>query len=238
METAHIWIASDRWQRNAGAEEVLDYSIRKHASCPVEIHWMRAGDPGFEVTPDGKNGSWRIGRTAGQAWPKKGWGTDFSCFRMAIPELAKWKGRHIYMDSDMLVLGDVAELLALPSKKPFLCLNSARTDVSVIDASGCEEMYWPLLKEMKASGWRMFEWVKFLHKHDLVDMTLPPNWNVCDPYRRCADPGVMKGMKLLHFTTVPTQPWRPYKTVNYQVHPWQSWVRKWQRYQTEAKASV
>lgn len=199
---------------------------------------MRSGDPGFEVSPDGINDSWRIGRTAGQAWPKKGWGTDFSCFRMAIPELAGFRGRHVYMDADMLVLGDVADLVALPSSKPFLCLNKARTDVSVIDAAALHQPWWPPLKNIRKSGWRMYEWVQFLHQHRLVDTSLPETWNYCDPHRVMSDPGVPSDAKLLHFTTVPTQPWHPYSTVCYRAHPWQSWVRLWQRYDQEAKEVV
>lgn len=200
---------------------------------------MRSGDPGFEVSPDGSGGSWAIGREAGLAWPKRGWGTDFSCFRMAIPELAGFTGRHVYMDADMLVRADVAELFELPSSKPFLCLSDSRTDVSVIDAGAIGQLpFWPRLAELKAKGWKMYFWVQFLLRHDLIDASLPDCWNSCDPWKFMSgpsDPG-LAGTKLLHFTTVPTQPYRPYPTVKYHKHPWQSWVDEWNRLHEESLA--
>lgn len=188
---------------------------------------MRAGDLGFEVSEDGRDGSWKIGRKPDQAWPKKGWGTDFSCFRMAVPRLAGFRGVHVYLDADMLVLGDIAELLDIPRIRPFTCLSGVRTDVSVIDSDILQLEHWPSLYDLKASGNRMFEWVLWLSQHDMVSPTLPPEWNRCDTHvMGIRDPGI-EGAKLLHYTTVPTQPYRPYPSVRYVTHPWGSWVRAW-----------
>jgi hypothetical protein len=195
---------------------------------------MRAGDPGFEVSPDGAGGTWRIGRAPDQAWPKKGWGTDFSCFRMAVPRLAGFAGTHVYLDADMLVRADVGELLGLPRIRPFTCLSLARTDVSVVDASQIAPESWPTMPELRQSGYRMFEWTGWLAERDLVSPTLPPEWNVCDTHVvGVPDPGTCRA-KLLHYTTVPTQPYRPYPNVRYAPHPWASWSDAWAREHAEA----
>lgn len=211
---------------------MLEYSIRKHASCDVAIHWMRAGDPGFEISPTGKDGSWRINREPGQAWPKHGWGTDFSNFRLAIAELAGFEGVHIYMDADMLVLGDVAELLDLPRRAPWLTLSALRTDVSVIDAAGMRGRL-PSLARLKADGIPLHVYRGQLEKSGTFDPSLPVVWNWTD------DKGKpIGGAKLLHFTVVPTQPWRPYASVQYQPHPLADWVTLWNRYEEESRARV
>ena len=198
------------------------------------MHWMRAGDPGWEVTPTGANGSWAIGRDPGQAWPKQGWGTDFSAFRCAIPEAAGFDGIHIYFDADMLVLGDVAELLELPRAKPWLSLSGLRTDVSVIDAAAFKgKDWWPALADMRPSGRHLPHYRKILLERDLIDPSMPECWNTCDDRIR-----PIEGAKLLHFTVVPTQPWTPYRTVRYQKHPNQPWVDLWRAYEAESLATA
>jgi hypothetical protein len=195
---------------------------------------MRAGDPGWEVSATGENGSWCIGRDPGQAWPKHGWGTDFSAFRCAIPEAAGFEGVHIYLDADMLVLGDIAELLDLPRSGPWLCLSNARTDVSVIDCSAFRDQeWWPALADMKPSGRHLPHYRQILIQHGMIDQSLPGCWNTCDDRWR-----PVQGAKLLHYTVVPTQPWHPYRTVRYMPHINQEWVAIWSQYEQESRAAL
>jgi len=213
-ETLHIWVGTDKWQQRAGAERVLEHSTRKRATCDVQFHWMRAGDPDWPVSEYGiPDGSWKLGRPVDLAWPKQGWGTPFSGFRFAVPEMMAFTGRAVYFDADMLVLGDVAELLRFPMTTGYTACHSKRTDVSVID---CEwfrgKSWWPSVRQMKPSGWRVFEYLKLLlPRHGIAD-TLPWCWNDCD--------GEMYGkypssVKLVHYTGVPDQPYRPYPSVKY-----------------------
>lgn len=82
------------------SQAVLEYSLRKHASLPVEIYWMRLSkDPESPWYSDGKRG-----------WQTQQWSTPFSGFRWAVPELCGFQGRAIYTDSDTIWLADVAEL--------------------------------------------------------------------------------------------------------------------------------
>ena len=79
-------------------EPVLEYSILKHASEPVEINWMRAGENGLVA-----HGC-----------------TGFTNFRFAIPRLAGQSGYAIYFDVDMLVMADVAALWAYRKQEDYL----------------------------------------------------------------------------------------------------------------------
>lgn len=228
---ASIWVGTDRWQKAAGAEAVLEYSIRKHATIPVDIHWMRSGDPGFEVGPVGSETVWNCGHDGKQAWPKQGWGTPFTMFRMAVPELAGFTGTHIYLDADMLVLADIKELLEIPRHNAWLSNSDVYTDVSVIDASAFENReWWPSIATMRKSKNPMWVYRNLIAAHHLFDPTLPWTWNMRDT--------LIPDGKLLHFTRVPSQPWKPYDTVHYERHANQACVDLWLQYQQEAKCST
>ena len=86
----------------------------------------------------------------------------------------------IYLDVDMIVLGDIAELWAYHQPGKFVCLQDGSTEVSVID---CDHT---------CSNKR---------EHHLLPLEpiIPIEWNIKDE--------VIHGMKLLHFTNLATQPW-------------------------------
>lgn len=76
-------------EREAEGYEVFAYSVRRRASCPVEL--VRLDSMGL---PTGTNA--------------------FTLSRFLVPELCGYKGWAVYMDAcDMLCLGDVAEFEAL-----------------------------------------------------------------------------------------------------------------------------
>jgi hypothetical protein len=85
---------------------VLDYSVRKHASLPVDIHWMRlTRDPGSP---------WFSDPETGRGWRTETWSTPFSALRWSLPACRAYQGRALYMDADMLVLDDIAPLWTMP----------------------------------------------------------------------------------------------------------------------------
>lgn len=85
---------------------VLDYSLHKHTSEPVEIIWMQLSrDP---------SSIWYSNPQTGEGWHTEKWATPFSGFRWAIPEYCGFSGRAIYMDADMVVLDDIAKLWQHP----------------------------------------------------------------------------------------------------------------------------
>jgi len=71
-------------------EKIYLYSILKNTNHKVEVTWLRPS-----MFPD---------------WKRKGWGTPFTCFRYAIPELCNFKGRALYTDCDMINFRDISHL--------------------------------------------------------------------------------------------------------------------------------
>ena len=81
-------------------ERVYLYSILKNTNHPVEVTWLR---PSMFPT-----------------WKRKGWGTPFTCFRYAIPQMCGFKGRALYTDCDMINFRDLFHLWRTDLKgKPF-----------------------------------------------------------------------------------------------------------------------
>jgi hypothetical protein len=146
-----------KWAKH---EPVLEHSIRANTDAEVEVEFLRAGEHGLK--PSGCTG--------------------FTNFRYAIPEIAGREGFAIYLDIDMIVLADIAELWDYRERGQWVCLADGSTEVSVID---CTLQFPPI---------RMLPQFK---KYHLVNMapvrrSIPLEWNVKDR--------VEPGMKLLHFT--------------------------------------
>jgi len=92
--TIRVFVGTDRSQMIGF--EVLRYSMRRHASMPVEVTSMLD----LEL-PDPKD-------------IRQGRRTGFSYSRFAIPRLAGYQGRALYVDADMQVFKDVRELWEMP----------------------------------------------------------------------------------------------------------------------------
>tara|TARA_R110002126_G_scaffold291760_1_gene457043 strand:+ start:33016 stop:33648 length:633 start_codon:yes stop_codon:yes gene_type:complete len=180
---------------------------------------MRSGDPGWEISANGDGDSWAAGGAIAGGWVKglgMTWGTPFSLFRFAIPELMNFEGRAIYLDADMLLLDDIAKLDALHPSPSFgyRCINAQRTDVSVIDCAWFKDKeWWPSLAKMKSVRARVFEYMRLMQHHDALDVTLPRIWNDVDGKHYKGHPGEVG---LLHYSHVMVgQPWCPYDNVDY-----------------------
>lgn len=184
------------------AYRVLEYSIRKGSSVPVEVTPML--DLPHRMPRDAANR------------PR----TNFSFARFAIPELCGYQGRALYLDADMLVLGDVAELAALPfGDHPVLISASHTTEhwsghepvdnfgaqqaVMLLD---CPRLSWDLDEIVDALDAGRFSYRDLMADLCIVDRSqvaadIPAAWNDLERY----DPG---STRLVHFTVVPTQPWK------------------------------
>lgn len=89
-------------------------------------------------------------------------------------------GRGIYLDCDMILLADIAELWAYRQPGKFVCLKDGSTEVAVIDcAHQCTNKTQETLLPKAAR--------------------IPLEWN--------SEDRLVEGAKLLHFTDLKTQPW-------------------------------
>ena len=201
-----LFVGTD--SRMGVAERALERSVRRNTSAPVEIVWMRSGDPGW---------TWDMGREPGHPYPKdgKGWATDFTCFRYAVPELCGFEGRAIYLDADMIVLGDLDDLVRLPIGPEFWAISTTRPDVIVFDCAKFSSVGWPDLGTMRTSGHG------FGHYHGIfapkLGKVVPDSWDCLDGR------GLSAETKLVHYTAMQSQPWKPWpERFDYDANPHRS----------------
>ena len=111
----------------------------------------------------------------------------------------------IYLDIDMIVLGDIAELWAYREEGKFVCMQDGSTEVAVIDCKhDCKDK---------------------LHTH-LLPMVrkIPDKWNIED-YKYFPDNPLPESMDLFHFTSLDHQPWlyeHPHSEAN---ELYKKWIR-------------
>lgn len=205
---------------------------------------MRSGDPGWEISANGEGDSWAAGGAIAGGWvkgPGMTWGTPFSCFRFAVPELMNFQGKAIYLDADMLLLADIGELfdLDIASDHGIKCFSQSRTDVTLYDCAWFKNKdWWPSLSRMKKVKARVFEYVRLLQQWKALDSTLSSDWNDVDGRMYDVTPD---DVKLIHYSHVMVgQPWRPYDNVTYPdtwpyVRTSYKAAEKWFDYENEMK---
>ena len=171
------------------AERVFLYSVHKHRN-PARVYqvYLLQDLPGFD---------------------RRTWRTGFTQYRFAIPELAGGQGRAIYNDVDQIYLADPAALFDLDLEGcGYRAVAANDTSVMVMD---CARMLpWWNLRAARTSGKR--ELVEAPAAHPGLWGMLDGGWNARDfEYRPAAS-------KLLHYTTLHLQPWRP-TPEQYSYHP-------------------
>lgn len=118
---------------DAESQAVLEYTLRKNSSEEIQIEWMRMShDP---------ESFWH-------GWATERWPTPFSAFRWGIPARCGYEGKAIYMDSDIIVNGDIASLWRqeIPSGKIVLAKHGGRLCVSLWDCAAAQKVLWPIEK--------------------------------------------------------------------------------------------
>ncbi len=177
METVRVFIGTDA-DIHKKAEQVIEYSIRTNTSVPVDIRFIRPG--------------WKSGCTG------------FTTHRYLVPALCQHKGFAIYLDVDMIVFGDLAELWNYRRRGFWVVPKGSGDEVSVID---CAAFRFPSESELMRQGAK-FQCEQRIGARYL--RIIPESWNVED--------NVAADMKLLHFTNMATQPWQPSPAIEYQQH--------------------
>lgn len=170
---------------------VLEFSIRRHTARLVQVTPLAGVEMSIPI-PVPKD-------------PRNRAVTSFSFQRFLIPQALDFQGRGIYLDSDMLVVGDIGELWdnPFPAGSEVQMCPGWQSAVMLIDAK---------------IGWRIDGLINLMDRggiryKDLVNVkalggatnSLPPEWNCTDR----PDPNAMdvKRAKLLHYTDMNLQPW-------------------------------
>lgn len=174
---------------DAESQAVLEYTLRKHSSRPVELHWMRL--------------SREIGSVF-QGWDTSRWHTPFSGFRWLVPHLCSFQGKAIYTDSDVIWMADVAELWDQPIPKGRIVLSKK---------SGGKKLN-TLLWDCSAAMHRMPAlWVmKLPDTNRTMTHFLRDNPNLVGQWSGdwdCIDGGKYDDLseaKLIHYSYMPNQP--------------------------------
>jgi len=200
VEPMRVFVGTDDTQ--IVATRVLEHTIRRHASRPVRLIAMN--DLPTPVPKDPAN----RGRTG------------FSFSRFHIPALSKYSGRAVYLDADMQVFGDLAELWEIPfGEHKVLCTRQDEPPAAWKEFPGfhpgrqmsvlqldCERLDWRIddvIGGLDEGRWTYEELLfdlRIAAENEIGDY-LPPEWNHLEHY----ESGVTK---LLHYTVVPTQPWK------------------------------
>lgn len=201
VEPMRVFVGADATQVVPG--QVLEYSIKKYASRPVEVHHMV--DAPVPMPREARNR------------PR----TGFSFARFLIPKLCGFQGRGLYVDSDMQVFTDLAELFDVDfGAQKVLCTNQPEPPEAWRDGRAgfhggrqmsvmlldCSRLPWDIEKIVAGLDSGEFTYERLMFDLCLVDPEeiadrIHPDWNCLERYEagRC---------RLLHYTVVTTQPWR------------------------------
>jgi hypothetical protein len=189
MTPIRLFVGADATNADLESQAVLEWSVRKHASQPVEITWMRQ-------SAKGPWGRWRTdsGRT------------PFSHFRWGIPGACQFDGRAIYCDSDFIFMADIAELWAqdIPNviamkrtdgklKTCCMMFDCAKAKGHVPDLDTLKT--WPNVNDSM---------LVYFREHRELLSAFEGNWNCVDveSYDDVFNPAI----KAIHYSRIETQP--------------------------------
>ena len=174
------------------AVKVLEYSIRRHASMTVEVFPLYRADIEVPMPRDPQNE------------PR----TPFSFQRFLIPQLTGYRGRAIYLDSDMQVFGDLRQLWTMPfDGADLLAARSSdkanrqpQFSVMVLD---CDRLHWEISEIISRLDGGDLTYESLMHEMSVaaeVSSGIGPEWNSLEHY----DEG---RTALVHYTDMTKQPW-------------------------------
>jgi hypothetical protein len=201
-----IFIGTDETQM-LGAR-VFEYSVRKHATLPAVFDTMQQVQA--PMPKDLKN------------QPR----THFSFSRFAIPQLAGYQGRAVYVDADMLVLRDFRELWETPFEgatvlyaRPSTPRRPKQFSVMLLD---CDRLRWNLEAIVAGLDAGDYDYQQLMGElciepAERVRPALPPEWNSLEAY-------VPGQTALIHYTDMFKQPWVSLR--NRHVHLWVGYLRE------------
>lgn len=172
--------------------KVLEYSIRRRASMDVEVFPLHHARMEFPMPKDARNR------------PR----TPFSFQRFNIPALKGYRGRAIYLDSDMQVFQDIKALWTLPFDGADLLAarergGTGRKPQFSVMLLNCEELRWDITEIVARLDRGELTYETLMYEMAVarkVSAAISPDWNSLERY-------VEGETALLHYTDMPTQPW-------------------------------
>ncbi len=188
-DTVRIFVGAHEGERLPF--EVLRHSICRHTPLDVE---MRTVDNSLVPAPSD---------------PRFIPYTNFSYGRFAIPKLAGYRGRAIYLDSDMIVFRDIGELWNTPFEGAAILIErvtGSSRDVArrgAVQLLDCAKLDWDPERIVARLGIdydydELMSLRPLLTEDGLADR-LPLGWNSLDERH--------EHTRLLHYTRIRTQPW-------------------------------
>lgn len=205
--------------------KTLIYSIRKNSRPDVEIYVFNGTHNAVE--PVGRGEPYLAPMSLKVKYRNV---TEFSNYRYLIPQLCGHEGRAVYLDSDMIAFGDVAELCETPmGDADFLAKAEAYAgtgrwglSVMLFDCARCRFDLDLIFDEIDAGKYTLEDFQhmspKFLSLHPYEIGELDPNWNMFDRHD--------ERTRLIHYTDLYSQPWK------FPGHPYGD---VWFRYFEEAR---
>lgn len=215
-EIVKVFVGADRSQ--ALAIKVLEHSIKRHSSLPVEVH------PMIDLpVPQPQD-------------PRNTQRTGFSFSRFCIPKLNSYKGKAIYMDADMIVFKDIKLLWEIPMDDAKVAIQSEVTKATLtVNKHGapkkrikqcavmlinCSELKWDVNEIIAGMDKGKYNYEELMYHLCILDekdikYELPGHWNSLEYWD--------EDTSLLHYTDVATQPWT--STLNTNAKQWLDEVR-------------
>jgi hypothetical protein len=172
--------------------KVLAHSIQKHASMTVQVlplHQAQIDIPSPK-TPQNR--------------PR----TPFSFQRFLIPALAQYRGKAIYLDSDMVVFDDIRKLWLCPFDGADLLTAPASGSANdppqfSVMLLNCQTLKWNISEIVDALDGGTLNYEQLMFDMELgakVKSSIDSNWNSLERFSQ-------QHTRLLHYTNMVTQPW-------------------------------
>lgn len=184
-----VYIGTDESQL-LGAR-VLEYSIRRHTPVPVVCDTMDAVQ--VRQPKDPRNES----------------RTQFSFNRFAIPQLAGYRGRAVYLDADMLVFRNFLELWDIPFRDATVLYapssSPERASQFSVMLLNCEVLRWDVDAIVGGMDDGLYDYNGLMkdlciEEPSRIQDRIPSAWNSLEEYHP-------RETGLIHYTDMDTQPW-------------------------------
>lgn len=195
-EVIRVFVGCD--PNNCDLEQmmVLEYSMKKHTTSPIEIVWMQLSS--------NPSSFWYSDPVNNKGWNTTLWVTPFSGFRWSIPAYCGYKGKAIYMDADMIILSDIKDLWNHPFNENSIMVSKGgdqahRTCVMLWDCEKAKSKL-PKLNSIKSKEKSHKRLGKKLQKNPSLITPFNDHYNSLD-----GENLPIEEIKILHFTDIDTQ---------------------------------